>query len=79
LSSGKNEVLTRILIRGSVDGFSKTPSWEIIHKKSPLLILVLSECNMIFGGCTSIPFPNDDDYTDEKAFIFSLTHGTKHL
>lgn len=47
--------------------------------KGPTIFLVKSEKQKIFGGFSSVSWPGKDkSVSDKKAFLFSLTHKTKH-
>jgi hypothetical protein len=75
---------SRLLIRASLDGFNKHAFQDFLTNNSPLLILIKSEKNQIFGGYSSVAFPtsrpslDSPSRSDDNAFIFSLTKKTKH-
>ena len=70
----------KLKYRASRDGFAK----EDFHKEArncrgPLMMMFKNKDGYIFGFYTSQDFKNNDQYVkDEKSFLFSLTHKTKH-
>lgn len=80
----KGQVIRRmeLLYRGTEHGFTA----ESFHKRcddqipTTTLTFVKSDMGLVFGGFTSVPWSSDHyrDYPDESAFIFSVTHRTKH-
>jgi hypothetical protein len=79
----KKNLKSRLLMRGTVDGFTKETFWNKCIDKGSLLILVKSEHNQIFGGYSSISWHKlangQDTYKrDDASFIFSLSGRTKH-
>jgi hypothetical protein len=56
--------------------------WAVIQEKSPLLILIRSDRNQVFGAYTSAPFPKITSESsasgeDENCFLFSLSNKSK--
>lgn len=72
----------QLLYRGTEDKFTAEAFHARCDNSSPptTLTFVKSEFDRVFGGFASIPWTSSayNDYSDEKAFIFSLTHRTKH-
>ena len=69
------------LYRGTVDGFDSTSFRGKVHSREGIIMVIESELGKKFGGYTSLAInqsSSDSWYTDTKAFIFSLTHQTKH-
>ncbi len=69
-----------LVYRGGRDGFSKENFNALTIGEAPCLILIRSENGQVFGGYRTIPFKDENvtKYADRKAFVFSLTHLTKH-
>lgn len=70
-----------LLYRGSRDGFKGQAFHERCDEKGPTITLVKTEYDRICGGYTGISWTNpwNGGYRrDDDAFIFSLTHKTKH-
>jgi hypothetical protein len=71
----------RLLMRGSKNGFKASKFHFICDKKGPTLTIIKSEHGKIFGAYTSKGHKNSvnvDLESDPEAFIFSVTHKTKH-
>ena len=69
------------MYRGTIDGFDSTSFRAKVHSREGIIIVVESELGKKFGGYTSLAInqsSNDSYHSDTKAFIFSLTHQTKH-
>ncbi|KAM3144304.1 hypothetical protein pb186bvf_003468 [Paramecium bursaria] len=74
---------TKLLYRGSRDGFFTDQFYQRCSEQGPTLTLIKSkEGQKIFGGFTYLSWtiPNGCwiSKTDLGAFVFSLSHGTKH-
>jgi hypothetical protein len=66
-------------MRGSVEGFTAKYFHYTCDGKGPTLTLVQSEHELVFGGFTNVPWTrNIAYYSDEQAFIMSLSRGTLH-
>jgi hypothetical protein len=78
---GRKFVLERVY-RGSEDGFTAAGFRPKVHMKDNILIVAESDSGKKFGGYTSLVlldgFAANGYYSDKQAFIFSLTHQTKH-
>ncbi len=76
---GKKIKLERIY-RASIDGFTGQAFHSKCDSQTPFLAVVESEHGKRFGGYLSVKLDQgtNKDYTDENAFIFSLTNRTKH-
>lgn len=65
------------------DGIRDSFSWKAfqnkVQGKGPTVICILSERGLRFGMYTSIPWSMDGNVCDMEAFVFSLSHGTKHV
>jgi hypothetical protein len=72
----------QLLYRGTEDKFTAEAFHARCDNSSPptTLTFVKSEFDRVFGGFASIPWTSSayNDYSDERAFIFSLSHRTKH-
>ena len=67
--------------RMSEDGFKRAVWMEKCGMKGPLLHVIESDQGRRFGGYSHVKWPKTDEYKfhpDPKAFLFSLTHFTKH-
>jgi hypothetical protein len=75
---------THLLMRGSKHGYKPETFQSLCCMKGPLLVLIQSQdYNHVFGGYSSVDWPhhNLEDAIakeDDKSFIFSLTHRSKH-
>ena len=68
--------------RMSEDGFNRAVWKEKCGNKGPLLHVIESDKGKRFGGYSHVKWPKTDEWKsqpDPKAFLFSLTHFTKHL
>ena len=72
----------KLLYRLSRDGLSKESFSQNCDKKGPTIVVIKSKEGKVFGGYASIDFdksnPNKSFKLDQKSFLFSLTHLTKH-
>ena len=69
-----------LLYRATRDTFSSIKMHEMINNKGPIVAILKSQHDKVFGGYSSIGWKPDGAWTaDEKAFIFSLSHKTQHL
>ena len=69
----------KLLWKGSRDGFGAGTFHAMCDGKGPTLTIVKSTDGYIFGGYLAISWFTGGKRThDPKAFIFSLTHKTKH-
>ena len=71
-----------LIMRGSEHGFTKEAFNARVVGSSPTLILIKSALNKVFGGFTSVPWSTPKattQYPDKTAFLFSMSHGTKHI
>ena len=61
-------------------GFKAKAFHDRCDKKGPTICFVLTEHGKVCGGYVSIDWEslNGVDKADANAFIFSLTHNTKH-
>jgi hypothetical protein len=63
------------------DGFKRAVWIEKCGYKGPLLHFIESDKGKRFGGYSHVKWPKidcDNHHPDPKAFLFSLTHFTKH-
>ncbi|CDW77572.1 UNKNOWN [Stylonychia lemnae] len=68
-----------LLFKATRDSFSSIKMHEMIDNKGPIVGIIKSEHDQVFGGYSSIGWKaNDGQTADDKAFIFSLTKKTKH-
>jgi len=75
----KQKISFELLYRGTRDGFDAAAFHNKCNNKSPTVTIGQSSKGNIFGGCTSIIWGTHNGWTsDNKAFIFSITHKTKH-
>ena len=80
--------MLELVYRGSDHGFTAQAFHQQLErdvnnlrKSSATLTFVLSEHGKAFGGYTTVPWSFDDtyqDFEDSEAFVFSMTHRTKH-
>ena len=76
---GKPNFSSKLLWKGTVHGFGASIFHKNCDDKGRTVTVVLSERDYIFGGYTSKPWSSSTGYVDDpEAFIFSLTHKTKH-
>jgi len=69
----------QLLWRGTTDGFRASTFHSKCDDKGPTLTIILSNKDCIFGGYSSKSWKSSGGFvSDEKAFIYSLTHKTKH-
>lgn len=76
-----NDPETSLLYKASRDGFRASDFHRVCDSRGPTITLIKSEFNNIFGAFTSLSFKSPDEMTaepDPSAFLFSLTHLTKH-
>jgi hypothetical protein len=67
--------------RMTEDGFKRAVWKEKCGDKGPLLHVFESDSGKRFGGYSDVKWPKTDEgkyHPDPKAFLFSLTHFTKH-
>jgi hypothetical protein len=68
-----------LLWRATKDGFEAS----VFHKKcdnvKASLTIITSEFGKKFGGFTALPWEGSTCKVDISAFVFSLTHKTKHV
>lgn len=57
--AAKNSRLSEspLILKGSVDGFTKDAFDTLCAGKGPLLIIIRSDNGSVFGGCSSLPWP----------------------
>ncbi|CDW83697.1 UNKNOWN [Stylonychia lemnae] len=68
-----------LLYKATRDTFSCYKMHEMINHKGPIVAILKSQHDQVFGGYSSIGWKPDGAWTaDSKAFIFSLTKKTKH-
>ena len=69
----------QLLWCGSTDGFRTSNFHSKCDDKGPTVTIIRSNKETIFGGYTSQSWKSSGDFvSDPNAFIFSLTHKTKH-
>ena len=85
LNKEANDLSLKLLYRGSEQGFRRSSFAKHCNDRGPTLTLIKSDLGHVFGGFTSISWatPEGDPsswkyYEDPEAFLFSLTHKTKH-
>ena len=67
------------LYKATRDTFSAAKMHEMINHKGPIVAIIKSQHDKVFGGYSSIGWKPDGAWVaDANAFIFSLTHKTKH-
>lgn len=77
--AGENSVKFELLYKATRDTFSSVVMHEKIDRKGPTVAIIKSEFNKVFGGFCDIDWQPDGAWkSDPKAFIFSLSHKTKH-
>jgi hypothetical protein len=67
--------------RMTEDSFKRAVWKEKCGDKGPLLHVLESDSGKRFGGYSDVKWPKTDEskyHPDPKAFLFSLTHFTKH-
>jgi len=71
---------TKLLFRGSKDGFSSGQFHSLCDNKGPTLVLVKSRLGFYFGGFNSTSWINSSGQYSQtpNCFLFSLNHKTKH-
>eukprot|EP00347_Sterkiella_histriomuscorum_P018566 403345029 len=75
---GQN-VKLQLIYRGTRDGFKAKSFHQKCDNQGPTLSLIKSEHEKVFGGFASISWQSDNTFhSDDKAFVFSLTHKTRH-
>lgn len=69
-----------LIYKASLKGFHCNDFHKFCDKKGPLLILIKSERNQVFGGYSSKSWKSKGGVfeKDENSFLFSLTKRTKH-
>ncbi|CDW74544.1 UNKNOWN [Stylonychia lemnae] len=68
-----------LLYKATRDTFSSAKMHEMINNKGPIVGIIKSQHDQVFGGYSSVGWKADGAWTlDGKAFIFSLTKKTKH-
>ncbi|CDW89660.1 UNKNOWN [Stylonychia lemnae] len=68
-----------LLYKGTRDTFNSSKMHEMINDKGPIVGIIKSQHDQVFGGYSSVGWKNAGDWTrDENAFLFSLTKKTKH-
>ena len=69
-----------LLYRASRDGDSASKFHELCDGKGPTIIFVKNEDDMRYGGYTSIPWNDFNEYeSDPFSFLFSLTNKEKFV
>lgn len=69
----------QLLYKGSADGFDSRAFHSKCDGKGSTLTVVASEQGATFGGFAALPWQSSGEFAhDPKAFVYSLTHGTKH-
>ena len=70
---------TKLLFRGSKDGFSAGQFHSLCDNKGPTLVLVKSRLGFYFGGFNSTSWNSSGQWSQTpNCFLFSLNHKTKH-
>ncbi|CDW75181.1 tldc domain-containing protein [Stylonychia lemnae] len=68
-----------LLYKATRDTFSAQKMHELIDDKGPIVGLIKSQHDQVFGGYCSLGWKSAGAFVeDDKAFIFSLTKKTKH-
>ena len=70
-----------LIYQAKKDGFSGKIFHALCNDKGPTVTLIKNEYNYVFGGFTSLSWssPEQSEWKrDKSAFVFSLTHETKH-
>jgi hypothetical protein len=68
-----------LIYRGSRDGFTAHKFHELCDNQGATICLIKSEHEKVFGGYSSVSWESDNTFhSDDKAFIFSLSHKTIH-
>ena len=81
--SKDKQIQTTLLFKGSRDGFKAVDFHKHCDNKGPTVTIIKSEHGKIFGGYTTVSWTSPYDkygksYRDKEAFVFSITHATKH-
>ena len=80
-------VYLKNVYRGSHDGYSQKDFFERVRDKTHTIFFCQAAgSNYVFGGFNKIGYKllsneakTNVDFQDESAFIFSVTHRTKHI
>ncbi|CDW82621.1 UNKNOWN [Stylonychia lemnae] len=75
------QVSIHLIYKASRDGFKGSHFHKLCDFKGPIICIIQSEFQNLFGGFTSQPLTTPDKakwIKDPQAFVFSLTHKTKH-
>ena len=81
----RKHIKMQLIFRGTRDGFTSSAFHEKLDGHGPLIFFVKSaEFNKVFGGFTALPWTKPENQPsqfiyDYKAWIFSLTHRSRHL
>ena len=67
-----------LIYKASVDGFQAAKFHANCDDKGPTISFITSEFNKVCGGFTTLSWKGGEYCADPNAFIFSLTHKTKH-
>ena len=71
-----------LIYRSSQDGSSLQDIHSKIDGRGPTFVFIKSDRERVFGFFTSVPWQvpekESKSYTDSQAFLFSLTHKSKH-
>ncbi len=68
-----NSIFAKLLFRATRDGNTIQKFHELCDNKGPLLVLFVTNKDILCGGFTSISYKNSGGWTDDpKCFIFSL-------
>ena len=76
-----NNPETSLLYKATRDGFKAQDFHRICDERGPTISLIQSDQGNVFGAFTKVSFRSTDELESEgdpSAFIFSLTHLTKH-
>ena len=66
----------KCLYRASIDGFESKQFHHLCDHKAPLIVVVQSDNNAVFGGYTSKPYGGSNRFiSDNDSFLFLLRNG----
>jgi hypothetical protein len=75
----KKKIKTELIYRATTDQCSADKFHEKVKDIVPTISIIYTEFGKTFGGYTTIPWEPVKTYKfDKEAFIFSVTHRTKH-
>ena len=61
-----------LVFKGSRDGFKKERLWNLCDNYPHSITFVQSEFGNIFGGYSSKPWNNNNQYTEGETFLFLI-------